>query len=208
MPLVPAAFYAEINPNLSGTASLVYSTVFYGSHPAGSTTADTTTAYAVAVDSSGRAYVVGSTLDATLPMRNGFDTTYAGDNTSSTFNGVGDGFLAVFDPSLSGDASLVYSTYLGGAGADAAYAVAAAGIGQAVVTGSTQSSDFPTTSDFGSLGGTSSAFLTRINTNSSGAASLVESDLFGGRGPRLDRGPRSCRRRDWKHIPCRLHDIA
>ena len=56
VPRVPAAFYAEINPNLSGAASLVYSTVFYGSHPANSTTPDTTTAYGVAVDASGRAY--------------------------------------------------------------------------------------------------------------------------------------------------------
>ena len=168
VPLVPAAFYAEINPNLSGAASLVYSTVFYGSHPANSTTPDTTTAYAVAVDSSGRAYVVGSTLDATLPMRNGFDTTYGGDNSSGG--------------QVSATAFWRFSTRVSRAmphwsiariwaeqARDVAYAVASTGSGKVVVTGSTKSSDFPTTSDFGGLGATSSAFLTRIDTNSSGA---------------------------------------
>ena len=52
-----------------------------------------------------------------------------------------------------------------------------------VVTGATNSTDFPATDDFVSLGATSSAFLIRVNTNGSGGTSLLESDLVGGRGP-------------------------
>src|SRR5207245_6859878 len=52
-----------------------------------------------------------------------------------------DAFLAKFNLAAASGAQLVYSTYLGGAGDDVGYAVAA-DTGNAYITGSTTSSDF------------------------------------------------------------------
>ena len=118
-----AGFVAKLNPSLSGTASLVYST-YLG--PNG------TAPYAMAVDSSGDAYVTGN-------MPNGYPITpgafaYAG--VYSTSGGV-----YVTELNSTGSA-LVYSAYLGyGIGEG----IAVDGSGNAYVTGSVGYADFPTT---------------------------------------------------------------
>ncbi|MCP5120270.1 MAG: hypothetical protein GY953_56460, partial [bacterium] len=59
--------------------------------------------------------------------------------------GLHDAYLARF--SAAGD-QLVFSTYFGGAQSDGGTAVAVDGAGQAVLAGTTQSTDFPTTNPF------------------------------------------------------------
>ena len=82
--------------------------------------------------------------------------------------GGADAFVAKIDPSRSGTASLVYSSYLGGstAGGDTGYGIAVDSVGNAYVTGTTTSTDFPTTnalqSTFGGPAHTSDAFVTRL----------------------------------------------
>jgi hypothetical protein len=140
---LPNAFFAQLNPNLSGAASLLYSTYLGGSGGANGT--------GIAVDGSNNAYVVGVAF-ANLPTTAGaFETTLGG--------AAYDAFVAKFNPALSGAASLVYSTYLGGnSGAtgdlvDAQVissqqegpAIAVDGAGNAYVTGVTTSASFPTT---------------------------------------------------------------
>ena len=80
--------------------------------------------------------------------------------------------------------ALVYSTYLGGAGSDEGHAIAADGAGNAYVTGWTRSSAFPTTANGRqkTLSGTQDAFVTKLNSNASGGASLIYSTYFGGSG--------------------------
>jgi hypothetical protein len=56
-----------------------------------------------------------------------------------------DSFVAKINPSLSGSASLVYSTYLGGSGNDDGFGIAVDSSVNANVAGSTASSNFPTT---------------------------------------------------------------
>ncbi len=74
-----------------------------------------------------------------------------------------DAFVAELDPSLSGDASLVYSSYLGGNGGDDGYGIGVEGSGDAFVTGITGSSDFPTANAFQTtLKSSQSAFVTEI----------------------------------------------
>jgi hypothetical protein len=92
---------------------------------------------AVAVDGSGNAYVTGYTQSSAFPTAN--------TNIQTTYGGANDGFAAEFNPSLSGAASLVYSTYLGGNGNDAGTGIAVDSSGNAYVTGYTGSSNFPTT---------------------------------------------------------------
>jgi hypothetical protein len=106
----------------------------------------------IAVDADGRAYVVGYSSSPTFPavcpvLRPG--------------SGVIDAYLQVLDPT---GASLVYSTKLGGRSVDAAYGVAVDAAGDAFVTGSTASVDFPARAAFAtSLAGAENAFLVRVS---------------------------------------------
>jgi hypothetical protein len=67
----------------------------------------------------------------------------------------GTGFLTKIDTAQSGTASLLYSTYLGGNGAhasgpgvgDSIFAVAEDSAGKTYVTGTTTSTNFPTTAN-------------------------------------------------------------
>jgi hypothetical protein len=139
------AFFAKINPALSGTASVVYATYLGGSGLTGDA------ASAIALDSAGNAYLEGYTTSTNFPTTNGaFQTTF----------GVGreDAFVAKINPALSGAASLVYSTYLGGSGwsgyvpssqtvdnAQVNGGIAVDSAGNAYVTSATTSTNFPTT---------------------------------------------------------------
>jgi len=121
----------------------------------------------IAVDGSGYAYITGITNSSDFP------TLGAKQGSNS---GSGDAFIVKLE--TTGDA-LVYSTYLGGSGADTANGLVVAA-GDAYVMGTTTSADFPTTEDAFQLtyGGNSDAFITHLN--SSGNA-LVYSSYLGGR---------------------------
>ena len=161
------AFVAKLN----GTGSaLLYSTYLGGS---GSDYGG-----GIALDASGYAYVTGRTssnsLPADFPTRNPFQAQYGG--------GLSDAFVAKLNPYVTGDASLVYSSYLGGSGDDnpndntGAIAVDAAG--SAYVTGVAYSTNFPTVNAFQTtLGGDYDAFVTKVNPTGSG---LVYSSYLGG----------------------------
>lgn len=150
------AFLAKLNV----TGSLVYATYLGGS--------GIDYGRGVAVDASGDAFVTGSTQSTDFPTMNPLQVG---------LDGGSDAFLAEFDPT---GASLLYSTYLGGGGADEALAVALDGSGNPYIAGYTFSSDFPTQNAFQStLSGSSDAFVTEINP---GTSSLVFSTYLGGSG--------------------------
>ena len=72
--------------------------------------------------------------------------------------------------------ALVYSTYLGGAGFDTGDGIAVDSVGNAYVTGTTGSDNFPTVNAIQSnLGGGEDAFITKINA--SGTALLYSTFL-------------------------------
>src|SRR4030095_13735508 len=79
--------------------------------------------------------------------------------------GVTDAFVTKFDAV----GALVYSTYLGGPGADEGLGIVIDSSGHAIVTGGSASTDFPLTVGFGSFTGTLQAFLTRLNPAGSAA---------------------------------------
>jgi len=153
------AFVTQLNP--SG-AALVYSTFLGGG--------DTEYGSAIALDSSGSAYVVGSTTSPNYPTLNARQTTFAGGGT--------DAFLSKLNLTGSG---LVFSTYLGGTSADEALGVSAPQ-GFAVVAGFTFSTDFPVTLPAQPVAGgnnNSDAFVTRFDASGTAA---IYSTYFGGTG--------------------------
>lgn len=128
----------------------------------------------IAVDLNHNAYVTGYASSSSFP-------TTAG--AFQTINGGGvDAFVTVLNPA--GNA-LVYSTLLGGTGSEEGFKIALDPLGKVYVTGFTGSANFPTTSGalqttFG--GGNSDAFVAKLDTSKSGAASLVYSTFLGGSG--------------------------
>jgi Beta-propeller repeat len=155
------AFVAKLNP--LGTA-LVYSTYLGGS--------SYDLGYGIAVDSSGNAYVAGDTESINF--------TGAGSSPiQSSLSGSDDAFVAKLNAT---GTALVYSTYLGGSGADGAVGIALDSSGNAYVTGITFSTDFPGASLSAiqpTNGGAGDAFVAEINGT---GTSLIYSTYLGGSG--------------------------
>lgn len=111
----------------------------------------------ILIDQQGNILVASNTNSANFPLVNAVQTT---------FGGVQDGVLIKLNPALT---SLLYSTYLGGSGMDAAYGVKSAGGDTILVTGSTLSGNFPITglpAGFQRIQqGSSDGFLLRMRTS-------------------------------------------
>jgi Beta-propeller repeat/Putative binding domain, N-terminal len=127
--------------------------------------------YGIAVDSSGNAYVTGSTPSTNFPTTNPLQASNLG---------FGDLDAFVTKINASGSAR-VYSTYLGGGGPDNGRGIAVDSSGNAYVVGYTGASNFPLKvpiqSSYGGSG--ADAFVTKINAAGS---ALVYSTYLGGSG--------------------------
>lgn len=143
------AVIAELNPALSGSSSLVYSTFLGGS---GGDVANS-----IAVDVYGNAYIAGATGSSNFPILGNLTTL-----ESSDF----DGFFTEMNPT---GTALVYSTYLGGSCAqgDSASGIALDSTDDVFVSGETCSTNFPVSSApntpyQSTLAGTQNAFITEF----------------------------------------------
>jgi hypothetical protein len=155
-PTTPGAFDTTLNPNerfdafvtklnAAGSA-LIYSTLLGGSSG--------TSGNAIAVDTAGNAYVTGATSSSDFPTTAGaFDTTY---NTNQ------DAYVTKFNATGS---ALVYSTFLGSTANDSASSIDVDASDSAYVTGSTTSSNFPTTAGAfdTTFNGNFDVFVTKLN---------------------------------------------
>jgi hypothetical protein len=154
------AFVAKLSPD--GTA-LLYSTYLGGSQAEDGE--------GIAVDGQGNVYVTGVTFSANFPSRNALQ---------STNRGAGDAFLTKLATNLSGDSSLVYSTYLGGGSVDGGADVVVDAGGDAFLTGQTLSADFPTRGALQPANrGSNDAFVAKIDATGEG---LAYSTYVGGSG--------------------------
>ena len=155
------AFVTVINP--SGSA-YVYST-FNGGNGIDAGTG-------IAVDSTGDAYVTGSTTSTNFPTTNtALQTTYGG--------GGSDAFVTKLNPTGSARA---YSTYLGKSGSNQGVGIALDGSNNAYVTGSTNNStDFPLVNPAQAAygGGNTDVFVSELNSTGS---ALIFSTYLGGTG--------------------------
>jgi hypothetical protein len=129
----------------------------------------------IAVDDSGNVYVTGTTESANFPTTSGaYDQSY---------NGGDDVFVSMINTRASGQASLVYSTYMGGIGNDKGNGLAISGDGRVYVGGETTSADFPTTInayDQSYNGGQRDVFMARLSADGAGSADLRYSTFIGG----------------------------
>jgi len=156
------AFVTKLNANGS---ALLYSTYLGGS--------DSDQGKGIAVDQAGDAYVTGSTSSTNFPTANALQPargSYGSDAFVTKLNASGN--------------NLVYGTYLGGSGNDGGNGITVDSAGNAYVTGSTSSTNFPTVnalqpayneSAYG--GGRYDAFVTKLNPSGS---ALVYSTYLGG----------------------------
>jgi len=130
---------------------------------------------AIAVNSVGNAYVTGYTSSTDFPQVTPLRATGSGCSASGGNGGV-DAFVTELNPTGS---ALVYSTYLGGSGTDAGYGIAVDNTGDAYVTGSTTSANFPTTTDADATtnSGGADAFVTKLDAAGNG---LLYSTYLGG----------------------------
>ncbi len=132
-------------------------------------------AYGIAVDSSGNAYITGITNSSNFPTLG---------PAQGASGGSGDAFVVKLNAA---GTALVYSTYLGGSGADTGTGIAVDASGDAFVTGTTSSSNFPTSTTAFQLtyGRNGDAFVTQLNSTGN---QLVYSSYLGGQGADFGQG--------------------
>jgi len=140
-------------------SALVYSTYLGGN--------STDQGNSITTDSGGNAYIAGETLSTNFPTKNPFQQKNAG---------AYDGFVTKINAK---GTALVYSTYLGGSSGDGAASIAIDSAGHAYITGSSISTDFPTTQGAFQTqnNGQGDAFVTVFDAAGS---ALVYSTFLGG----------------------------
>jgi hypothetical protein len=168
-------------------STLLYSTDFLAPQSTGNGGNPlTASAYGVAVDDLGNAYIAGNAGYGLPTTPNAY---YVPPANSSTVIPPYPAFVAKFNPTLSGSASLVFSTFLGSAAQTAiasGYTNVATGVvvdasGGAIVTGYTNVAGYPTTTDAyqtatSCTSGCGIGFVTKLSTD---GTALAWSTLLG-----------------------------
>ena len=156
-------------------------TLVYSTHFGGSSAED---GRAIAIDAAGRAVVTGFTASPDFP-------------TASPLQAVRGGDLDVFVTMLDvAGSAFVYSTYLGGRDSDRSVGITVDSAGNAYVTGTTASTDFPTQRAFqATLAGGLDAFVASIRADGSAlnySTYLGGSDRDVGTGVVVNRAGQAC----------------
>jgi uncharacterized protein (TIGR03437 family) len=139
-------------------------------------------ASAIAADSSGDVFLVGSTNADTLPTTPGVfqpkrnpGVCISGDRAMQPYP-CPDAFVAKLD----GNGNLAWASYLGGSNIDQANGVAVDAAGNAYVVGFTESADFPIVNAFQpAFGGYADAFVAKISGD---GTQILFSSFLGGNG--------------------------
>jgi hypothetical protein len=149
-------------------------TLIYSTYLGGGVTNDFTTTgssgLGIAVDTNGDAFVTGYTTATNFPVMNAIQSTKA----AKSYNGR-NAFITKLNAAGDG---LMYSTYLGGTNSDAATGIAVDLGGEAVITGFTSSSNFPTAHAAQPVyGGSGDGFVAKLSAEGS---ELVYATYLGG----------------------------
>jgi len=123
-------------------------------------------ALSTATDSQGNIYVTGVTTSSTFPVKSPIQGSLAGESDIFITKYAGTG------------KNLVFSTYLGGRGADVASGIAVDSQGSVYLIGTTESDDFPVRNGYSqTLKGGKDVFIAKLNPSGTG---LVFSTFLGG----------------------------
>jgi hypothetical protein len=123
----------------------------------------------ISVDATGNAYVTGSTTSTDFPTKSPYQASCAGSYCQ-------DIFVTKLNPA--GNA-LVYSTYIGGSSGDFSSGIAVDTNGNAIVTGYTNSVDFPTKNSYATFPPYTNAEYVFVLSLSSDGTALNYSSLLG-----------------------------
>src|SRR5262245_8961951 len=168
-------------PNLNGTGfvtkvnntatKILYSTLLGGSSRESVT--------GIALDAQKKIHGTGNTGSEDFPTTaNAWDSTCGVDGacdpySDGTWHNAEDVFYSKIDPTRTGVAGLIYSTFVGGGFRDFGEAISIDKIGRAWITGRTASDDFPSVNATQeTFGGSYDAFVAQIDPDLSGSASL------------------------------------
>lgn len=147
-------------------SDLIYST-YLGGGISSYTALDVATG--IAFDTTGNAYVAGYTSSTNFPIRNAFQSTYAG--------GDSDAFVTKI---RADGTDILYSTFFGGSSSDAAYGLAVDAQHTMCITGETTSTNLPLANALETeLNGGIDAFAAKL---SAGGTNLIFSTYLGGTG--------------------------
>lgn len=124
-------FVAQMDLTKSGVDSLVYSTYL------GGTGLDAVRK--MIIDQSGKPLLTGYTLSPDFPVTQ--------DALQSSLRGIANVFVTRLNLAAPDGNIIAYSTYFGGSGGDVAYDIATDSTGNVYLTGYTNSTDFPVTTD-------------------------------------------------------------
>ncbi len=134
-------------------------------------------AQGVTTDAAGNVYITGSTTATNFPTAAPIQPNAGSQDPDAQSN---DAFVTKLSPG----GTLIYSTYIGGSSDDTSNAIAVDSSGNAIIAGSTMSSDFPTTAgavrrtcNTKSAGNCFDAFVTKLNASGS---AFVYSTYLGG----------------------------
>jgi|GEM_PF-2457643 len=163
-------FFVKLSPDGAGAADLLYGTYIGGMLAESGN--------AILADGSGIAHIAGFAMSFFPVTPGAFQTSLGG-----AF-GDGDGFILKIAPLGGGTSDLIYSTYFGGTGIDAATAIDIDGEGTIYHAGTTASSTgFPISAGAYQTthgGGTYDAYVSKLNPAGNGASDLLYSSYLGG----------------------------
>jgi hypothetical protein len=173
------AFVAVLDSNQDSSYSQIYSTYYGGTTTVSGLVGSVDSGQGIFVGPTGLIYATGYTTSVDLPLSGALQ---------ASLDGSYDAFVAEFNPNLIGTASLIFSTYLGGAAQDWGQDIALDQNGLLYVTGFTFSADFPytTATAYQDYAGEGDAFIAVINA---GTGTIVYATSFGG-GDGFDEGNR------------------
>lgn len=160
-------FVSRLDPSKTGLQQLVYSTFVGGSVD------DLPSSIAIA--DTGVITIAGATSSKDFPTTaSAWDATHNG--------GFFDAFVAQLDPSLPWAQQLVYSTFVGGSGADHAHALSVDAAGVVTISGHADRADYPATPGAfdASHNGRSDAFVSRLDLSRPSAQQMLYSTFLGG----------------------------
>lgn len=155
-------YITKLDTTKSGASSFLYSTYLGGN--------DWELVSGIETDGSGNVYLAGYTISTDFPLK-GQIQIYAGEY---------DCFITKLDTTVSGDACLKYSTYLGGNEFDRCSALDLDEKGYVYVTGWTQSVDFPVRNRYQNYAGLYDAFVVKVDPSVTGSESLLYATFLGG----------------------------